>query len=120
MVKMMLEALTTLVEILVSVTMLLLTRMPTLVRCEGSVAVTKPLPVSTTEKVEPGFAVGMLAGLMEVMVASAESTVTLKVVTICCAGLPQVMVTVPVKVVPGWAAAKIRGSNVTGICVPKL
>ena len=45
--------------------------------------------------------------------------VMLMVTTSVLAGLPQPSDTVPIRTLPGTAAANTSGSNVTGICVPK-
>src|SRR3954466_3529081 len=90
---------------------------PTFVFCVGSVLGTKPVPVSATVYTKPADCTGRLAGLRDVIVAPGESTVTWNVTTIVDTGLPHVSVTVPVKTLPGCAAAKACGLNVTLIGV---
>jgi hypothetical protein len=120
MVRVMFEELTTVVAMFVSGTMVPPTTIPTFVFCVGSVLGTKPVPIRETVNVWPDAAVGRLAGEIAVTVAPADSTVTLKEMTIEDEGFPQERVTVPVRTLPGCAAAKIRGLKVTGIEVPKL
>jgi hypothetical protein len=68
----------------------------------------------------PGFAVGRLAGVTEVSVAPGARIVTRKFTVMVAEGDPHVNETVPSSTVPGIAEAKILGSNVTGMGVPKL
>jgi hypothetical protein len=57
---------------------------------------------------------------MLVRVAEEDVMLTAIVTTVVEAGEPQVNETVPVSVEPGCAAAKVSGSKVTGMPVPKL
>jgi hypothetical protein len=64
--------------------------------------------------------VGSDDGLIELMVAPGDTTVILKVMTIVETGVPQLIVTVPVRTWPGTAPEKTAGLNETPIGVPKL
>jgi hypothetical protein len=93
---------------------------PSLVASVGLLLATNPEPVRITVNVVPGLAVGKVAGEIPVITAAPEVTVTLMATTVVVAGVPQLNVTVPVSVCPGWAEENTDELKVTGMLVPKL
>jgi hypothetical protein len=68
----------------------------------------------------PAAAVGRLAGVKPVNAAPGSTTVILIVTTIVEPEVPEVIVTVPVRTVPGEEESNTNGLKVMLIVVPKL
>ena len=94
-------------------------RIPTLVFCVGSALATKFAPTRVISNTVPAAAVGRLPGVRPVKVAPGSITVILIVTTID-EEVPELIVTVPVRTLPGEAALNSDGLKVKLIVVPKL